>query len=67
MEQPILDLGYVFWIDADNPSVEIGRCRSAGIIRDDVNVAYGLPTGLRFGLDGTLDIQKHAGKKYFRC
>lgn len=60
-----LDLGYVFWIDADNPSVEIGRCRSAGIIRDDVNAAYGLPTGLRFGLDGTLDIQKHAGKKVF--
>ncbi|MGM0329590.1 peptidoglycan recognition protein family protein [Enterococcus sp. AZ084] len=60
-----LDLGYVFWIDADNPSVEVGRCRSAGIIRDDVNVAYGLPTGLRFGLDGTLDIQKHAGKKVF--
>lgn len=30
-----------------------------------MNVAYGLPTGLRFGLDGTLDIQKHAGKKVF--
>ncbi|MEC3941554.1 N-acetylmuramoyl-L-alanine amidase [Enterococcus mundtii] len=60
-----LNQGYVFWMDADNPDVEIGRCRSAGIIRDDVNAAYGLPSGLRFGLDGTLDIRKFAGKRVF--
>uniref|UniRef100_UPI0026483337 N-acetylmuramoyl-L-alanine amidase n=1 Tax=Enterococcus spodopteracolus TaxID=3034501 RepID=UPI0026483337 len=60
-----LNQGYVFWMDADNPNVEIGRCRSAGIIRDDVNAAYGLPSGLRFGLDGTLDIRKFAGKRVF--
>ncbi len=60
-----LNQGYVFWMDADNPNVEIGRCKSAGIIRDDVNVAYGLPNGLRFGLDGTLDIRKFAGKRVF--
>lgn len=60
-----LNQGYVFWMDADNPDVEIGRCKSAGIIRDDVNAAYGLPTGLRFGLDGTLDIRKFAGKRVF--
>lgn len=60
-----LNQGYVFWMDADNPNVEIGRCKSAGIIRDDVNAAYGLPSGLRFGLDGTLDIRKIAGKRVF--
>ncbi|MGL9742738.1 N-acetylmuramoyl-L-alanine amidase [Enterococcus sp. DIV1368c] len=60
-----LNQGYVFWMDADNPNVEIGRCRSVGIIRDDVNAAYGLPSGLRFGLDGTLDIRKFAGKRVF--
>ncbi|WP_157072144.1 peptidoglycan recognition protein family protein [Enterococcus pernyi] len=60
-----LNQGYVFWMDADNPDVEIGRCKSAGIIRDDVNAAYGLPSGLRFGLDGTLDIRKFAGKRVF--
>jgi len=60
-----LNQGYVFWMDADNPDVEIGRCRSAGIIRDDVNAAYGLPSGLRFGLDGTMDIRKFAGKRVF--
>ncbi|MGM0275935.1 peptidoglycan recognition protein family protein [Enterococcus sp. AZ080] len=60
-----LNQGYVFWMDADNPNVEIGRCKSAGIIRDDVNAAYGLPSGLRFGLDGTLDIRKFAGKRVF--
>ncbi len=60
-----LNQGYVFWMDADNPNVEIGRCKSAGIIRDDVNSAYGLPSGLRFGLDGTMDIRKFAGKRVF--
>jgi len=60
-----LNQGYVFWMDADNPNVEIGRCRSAGIIRDDVNAAYGLSSGLRFGLDGTLDIRKFVGKRVF--
>ncbi len=60
-----LNQGYVFWMDADNPDVEIGRCKSAGIIRDDVNAAYGLPSGLRFGLDGTMDIRKFAGKRVF--
>ncbi|QCJ57200.1 N-acetylmuramoyl-L-alanine amidase [Enterococcus mundtii] len=60
-----LNQGYVFWMDADNPNVEIGRCKSAGIIRDDVNAADGLPSGLRFGLDGTLDIRKFAGKRVF--
>jgi len=60
-----LNQGYVFWMDADNPNVEIGRCKSAGIIRDDVNAAYGLPSGLRFGLDATLDIRKFAGKRVF--
>jgi len=60
-----LNQGYVFWMDADNPSVEVGRCRSAGIVRDDVNAAYGLPSGLRFGLDGTMDIRKFAGKRVF--
>ena len=60
-----LNQGYVFWMDADNPNVEIGRCKSAGIFRDDVNAAYGLPSGLRFGLDATLDIRKFAGKRVF--
>ncbi|NBA63273.1 N-acetylmuramoyl-L-alanine amidase [Enterococcus mundtii] len=60
-----LNQGYVFWMDADNPNVEIGRCKSAGIIRDDVNATYGLSSGLRFGLDGTLDIRKFAGKRVF--
>ncbi|EPB3092463.1 N-acetylmuramoyl-L-alanine amidase [Enterococcus faecium] len=60
-----LNQGYVFWMDADNPNVEVGRCRSAGIVRDDVNAAYGLPSGLRFGLDGTLDIRRFAGRRVF--
>ncbi|HAP7585184.1 TPA: N-acetylmuramoyl-L-alanine amidase [Enterococcus faecium] len=62
---PSLGYGFVFWMDADNPNVEVGRCRSAGIVRDDVNAAYGLPSGLRFGLDGTLDIRRFAGRKVF--
>ncbi|WP_195943480.1 N-acetylmuramoyl-L-alanine amidase [Enterococcus faecium] len=60
-----LGYGFVFWMDADNPNVEVGRCRSAGIVRDDVNATYGLPSGLRFGLDGTLDIRRFAGKRVF--
>lgn len=61
-----LRFGYVFWKEAGTGK-EIGRCPSRGITRDDVNKNYGLPNGLKFGLDGTFDIRKHAGKKVYPC
>ncbi|ASV81999.1 GH25 family lysozyme [Enterococcus hirae] len=60
-----LKYGYVFFMDANNPKVELGRCKSKGIVRDDVNSEYRLPRGTAFGLDGTMDIKKFAGKKCF--
>ncbi|EOD7435738.1 N-acetylmuramoyl-L-alanine amidase [Enterococcus faecium] len=63
---PYLNHGYVFWKEAGT-GVEVGRCSSRGIERNDVNKAYGLPNGLKFGLDGTLDIKKFAGKKVYPC
>lgn len=63
---PALNYGFVFWKEAGTGK-EIGRCPSKGIMRNDVNKAYGLPNGLKFGLDGTLDIKKFAGKKVYPC
>lgn len=63
---PYLNHGYVFWKEAGTGK-EIGRCPSKGIMRNDANKAYGLPNGLKFGLDGTLDIKKFAGKKVYPC
>lgn len=63
---PYLSHGYVFWKEAST-GAEVGRCTSRGIERNDVNKAYGLPNGLKFGLDGTLDIKKFAGKKVYPC
>lgn len=63
---PALNYGFVFWKEAGTGK-EIGRCPSKGIVRNDVNKAYGLPNGLKFGLDGTLDIKKFAGKKVYPC
>lgn len=63
---PALNYGFVFWKEAGTGE-EIGRCPSKGIVRNDVNKAYGLPNGSKFGLDGTLDIKKFAGKKVYPC
>lgn len=63
---PALNYGYVFWKEAGTGK-EIGRCPSKGIVRNDVNKNYGLPNGLKFGLDGTMDIKKFAGKKVYPC
>lgn len=59
------DYGYVFFMDAQNPKQELGRCKSARLVRDDVNNNYKLPKGMPLGLDGTLDIRKFAGRKCF--
>lgn len=59
------DYGYVFFMDAQNPKEELGRCKSARLVRDDVNNTYKLPQGMPLGLDGTLDIRKFAGRKCF--
>lgn len=56
--------GFVFLMDATNKK-EIARKLSAGIVRDDVNKAYGLPIGSKYGLDCTFDITKLKGRKVY--
>lgn len=57
--------GYVFFMDAENTELELGRCESKRLVREDVNEAYKIPEGMPLGLDGTIDIKKFAGKKCF--
>ncbi|MBO0482014.1 peptidoglycan recognition protein family protein [Candidatus Enterococcus courvalinii] len=61
---PGYSYGFVFLMDGTNKQ-ELARKLSSGIVRDDVNQAYGLPLGSKYGLDCTFDITKLKGRKVY--